>query len=67
MYDNANKVYVETLKKAQEKNKVQPVVRSGGLLSRSFVEEEESTTMEPLDIVVDYVNMIKQVKSSKEI
>lgn len=67
MYDNANKVYVETLKKAQEKNKVKPVVRSGGLLSRSFVEEEESTTMEPLDIVVDYVNMIKRVKSSKEI
>ena len=66
MYENANKVYVETLKRASAKNMKKPTKKSSGLLSRGNKKDVDKETMEPLDIVVDYVNMIKRVKSSED-
>jgi len=66
MYENASKVYVETLKRASAKNIKKPTQKSSGLLSRGNKKDVDKETMEPLDIVVDYVNMIKRVKSSED-
>tara|TARA_R100000541_G_scaffold48299_1_gene55383 strand:- start:391 stop:594 length:204 start_codon:yes stop_codon:yes gene_type:complete len=66
MYENASKVYVETLKRASAKNMEKPIKKSSGLLSRGNQKVVDKETMEPLDIVVDYVNMIKRVKSSED-
>ena len=66
MYENASKVYVETLKRASAKNMKKPTKKSSGLLSRGNKKDVDKETMEPLDIVVDYVNMIQRVTSSED-
>ena len=66
MYENANKVYVETLKRATAKSMEKPTQKSSGLLSRGNKKIVDKENIEPLDIVVDYVNMIKRGKSSED-